>query len=68
MKVKGLDPKMLVAAVALCLVAIALAIYVGKRAFEPIKLPDNLNFRRYGPGGPPNARTMPPGSTPGSSR
>ena len=68
MNVSGLDPKKLIAAVALCLIAIALAIYVGKRTFEPIKLPDKMNFRKYGPGGPPNPRSMPPGSTPGSAR
>jgi len=68
MKTTGLDPKKLIAAVALCLLALALAIYVGKRTFEPVKIPDRMDFRKYGPGGPPNPRTMPPGSTPGSMR
>lgn len=66
MKVKGLDPRKLVAAVALCLLAIAIAVYVGKRTFEPIKIPSRKDIRRYGPGGPPNPRTLPPGSMPGT--
>ncbi|HZT43335.1 MAG TPA: hypothetical protein VFA07_14290 [Chthonomonadaceae bacterium] len=68
MKVTGLNPLKLIGAVALCLLAIALAIYVGKRSFEPVQIPMHNDFRKFGPGGPPNSRTMPPGSTPGSAR
>lgn len=64
-KVKGLDARKVVAAAALCVAAITLALFVVHRANAPVRIPAKYDFRRYGPGGPPDPNKLPPGSMPG---
>ena len=66
MKTTGLDPKKLAGAIALCVLAIGIAVYAGVRVnqqSQPVKIPSKEAFRKYGPAGPnPN---IPNGSMPG---
>jgi hypothetical protein len=66
---QGLDKKKLGMALALCVIGIGFAIYMAVHTFVQPKpfYPAGFNIK-YGPGGPPNARSTPPGSTPGPLR
>jgi hypothetical protein len=64
--VQRLDNRKRTIAAALCLIAIAVAVYMGVATFTQPKLAYPADFAKYGPSGPPDARRMPPGSTPHS--